>query len=247
MHTLILLPGLASDAALWRDQLPLLQARGPVQVTQAHAEHATLPEMAAGLLAAHEGPLVLIGTSMGGILALEVLRQAPQRVRAMALLGSSARPDTPELITLRSNAIKLYETGRMEEVLRPNVMFAFHPSKARDPALIADYLAMMERAGGAQLAQQNRAIMARPDSRPLLAGITCPLLVACGDSDLLTPPECSKEIAEAVPHARLEILSECGHLLTWEQPQRVNQLLADWLDSLDAGAFADLRQRRRLA
>lgn len=234
MHTVILLPGLASDAALWRDQLPPLQARGPVQVSQVHAEHPTLPEMAAALLAAHDGPLVLIGTSMGGILALEVMRQAPQRVRAMALLGSSARPDTPELILLRSNAVKLYEAGRMEDVLRPNVIFAFHPSKAGDPLLIADYMAMMARAGGAQLARQNRAIMARPDSRPLLPGITCPLLVVCGDSDLLTPPECSREMADAVPHARLEILPECGHLLTWEQPQRINQILADWLDSLDA-------------
>lgn len=236
MTRVILLPGLASDAALWRDQLPPLQARGPVQVSQVHSEFPTLPEMAAGLLAQHEGPLVLIGTSMGGILALEVLRQAPQRVTALAMLGSSARPDTPELIKLRSEAVKLYESGRMDEVLRPNVAFAFHRSKARDPALIADYMAMMARAGGAQLAQQNRAIMARVDSRPLLPSIRCPVLVVCGDSDLLTPPECSREIAEAVPHAQLEILPECGHLLTWEQPQRINQLLISWLDSLDRQA-----------
>jgi len=234
--TLLLLPGLACDAELWRDQLPALQARGrPLRVSEAHFSAGTLPEMAARLLAETAGPLLLVGTSMGGILALELLRQAPARVAGLALLSSSARPDTPELIALRSNAVTLYETGRMDEVLRPNVMFAFHPSKARDPAIVADYLAMMARAGGTQLAQQNRAIMARPDSRPLLPGLRCPLLVVVGDSDLLTPPEHSQEIAAAVPQAELHVVPECGHLLTWEQPARVNALLGGWLDRIGWG------------
>ncbi len=237
MSTLILLPGLASDAALWRDQQAFLAGRGTVRVTDVHARHATLPEMAAALLAEHDGPLVLVGTSMGGILALEVLRQAPQRVRALALLGSSARADTPELIALRTQAIGLFEQGRMEEVLRANVMFAFHPSKARDTALVGDYLAMMARAGAAQLVQQNRAIMARTDARPWLPRIRCPVLVACGADDQLTPPECSREIAAAVPGARLALLPDCGHLLTWEQPAQVNALLADWLDGPVADAL----------
>ncbi|HSW08154.1 alpha/beta fold hydrolase [Aquabacterium sp.] len=243
MTTVILLPGLASDVTLWRDQLPMLQARGPVHVTEAHAHFGTLPEMAIGLLAAHDGPLVLIGTSMGGILALEVFRQAPQRVRAMALLGSSARPDTPELIALRTNAIGLFETGRMDEVLRANVPFAFHASKAQDPELVADYLAMVRRAGPEQLIRQNRAIMARADSRPLLAGLSCPLLVVCGEADLLTPPEYSREIAAAVPQADLVLLPDCGHLLTLEQPQRINALLGDWLDRVDAQVNAEAGTR----
>lgn len=236
MSTLILLPGLASDDALWRDQRPVLSTRGAVQVTDVHARHATLPEMAAALLAEHAGPLVLVGTSMGGILALEVLRQAPGRVQALALLGSSARADTPELIALRTQAIGLFEQGRMEEVLRANVMFAFHPDKAREPALVADYLAMMARAGAAQLVRQNRALMARADARSWLPRIGCPVLVACGADDQLTPPMCSREIAEAVPGARLALLPDCGHLLTWEQPAQVNALLLDWLEGPVAAA-----------
>jgi pimeloyl-ACP methyl ester carboxylesterase len=233
MPTLILLPGLASDATLWRDQLPVLRKRGAVHVSDVHSRRPSLPEMAATLLAEHPGPLCLVGTSMGGILALEVLRQAPQRVAALALLGSSARPDTPELIALRSNAITLFETGRMDEVLRANVPFAFHPIASRNTELVAAYLAMVRRAGPEQLVIQNRAIMARADSRPLLKDIRCPLLVVCGDSDLLTPPECSREIAAAVPQARFELLPDCGHLLTLEQPEAVNTLLLDWLDGLD--------------
>jgi pimeloyl-ACP methyl ester carboxylesterase len=91
---------------------------------------------------------------------------------------------------------------------------------------------MIDRAGATQLVRQNRALMARPDSRPLLPRLRCPLLVACGDADALTPPECAREIAAAVPHARLEILPACGHLLTWEQPQAVNGLLLEWLEGV---------------
>jgi pimeloyl-ACP methyl ester carboxylesterase len=91
---------------------------------------------------------------------------------------------------------------------------------------------MMDRAGAGQLIAQNRALMARADQRPLLPRITCPTLVVVGQSDLLTPPEHAQEMAALIPGARLETLPKCGHLLTWEQPQCVNQLLIDWLASL---------------
>ncbi len=230
MTPITLLPGLACDAELWRDQLPALSALRPVQVADVHARCATLPAMAEALLAEQSGDMILCGTSMGGMLALEVQRQAPQRVRALALLASSARPDTPELIRLRSDAIVLFEQGRIREVLQANLAFAFDP--AHVSKLASAYLAMVERAGAVQLIAQNRAVMARPDSRPWLAGIRCPTLVVCGQSDLLTPPEHSREIAAAIPGARLELIARCGHLLTWEQPGCVNALLADWLAGL---------------
>jgi pimeloyl-ACP methyl ester carboxylesterase len=183
--------------------------------------------MAATLLAEQPGELVLVGTSMGGMLALEAWRQAPQRIRAVALLASSARADTPELLKLRSDAIELFEQGRMREVLQANIAFAFDAAHAA--ALTPRYLAMIERAGAPQLIVQNRAVMARPDLRPLLPRVACPVLVACGRSDLLTPPEQSEEMAAAIPGARLELIDACGHLLTWEQPRRVSELLLDWL------------------
>lgn len=227
MSAITLLPGLACDARLWREQMPALALLGPVRVADVHSRFATLPEMAAALLAESDGDLHLVGTSMGGMVALEVARQAPQRVRSLALLASSARPDTPELLRLRSDAIGLFEQGRMREVLLANVAFAFHPAHAG--ALQDHYLAMIEDAGAAQLIAQNRAIMARSDYRPLLPALRCPTLVACGRDDLLTPPECTQEMADAIPGARLEWLDTCGHLLTWEQPQRVNALLHGWL------------------
>ena len=237
MTRVILLPGLASDAALWRHQVPALTAAGhTVHVTDAHARADTLSAMARLVLAEHEGPLVLVGTSMGGILALEVFRKAPQRVAALALLGSSARPDTPTMIELRSAAVLEFEQGRMDEVLRANVPFAFHPRRQADAALVGDYFEMVRRAGAAQLIQQNRAIMARPDSRPLLRRVRCPVLLVCGDADALTPPESSQEIAAAVPQSELHLLPQCGHLLTWERPDEVNAVLLNWLAGLERPA-----------
>jgi pimeloyl-ACP methyl ester carboxylesterase len=170
---------------------------------------------------------------MGGMLALEMQRQAPARVQAMALLGTSARPDTPELLQLRGEAIALFAQGRADEVLRANIPFALHPQARHHDALVADYFEMMRRAGAEQLIRQNRAVMARVDSRPGLAALRCPVLVACGDADLLTPPEHAREIADAIAGARLEIVPTCGHLLTWEQPERINALLLDWLAGME--------------
>jgi pimeloyl-ACP methyl ester carboxylesterase len=194
-----------------------------------HQRHATLPEMARALLAEHDGPLVLVGHSMGGMLALHAHHEAPERIAALALLSSSARADTPELIRLRSDAIVEFEQGRAEDVLRANAMFAFHPRHAQDRARVDDYVAQILRIGPRQLIAQNRAVMARTDMRPWLAAIACQLLLACGDDDLLTPLEHSREIAQAVPHARLEVVPHAGHLLPWEQPERVNTLLLQWL------------------
>ena len=237
MTRVILLPGLASDAALWRHQVPALTAAGhTVHISDAHARADSLSAMARAVLAEHAGPLVLVGTSMGGILALEVFRKAPQRVAALALLGSSARPDTPTMIELRSAAVLEFEQGRMDEVLRANVPFAFHPRRQADAALVGDYFEMVRRAGAAQLIQQNRAIMARPDSRPLLRRVRCPVLLVCGDADALTPPESSQEIAAAVPQSELHLLPQCGHLLTWERPDEVNAVLLNWLAGLERPA-----------
>jgi pimeloyl-ACP methyl ester carboxylesterase len=229
---LILLPGLAADPTMWEAQRAALAAWKPA-VSDVHMrEHETIEAMAAALLAGEEGPLVLCGASMGGMIAMEAARQAPQRIAGLALLGTTARPETPEMRQLRETAIQLFAQGRAAEVLEANVAFAFHPDQARDAVLVRSYLDFVLRAGAGQLILQNRAVISRPDARVHLPGLRCPTLVMCGDSDQLTPPECSAEIARLVPHAELVTIARCGHMLTMEQPGEVNAALGRWLEAL---------------
>jgi pimeloyl-ACP methyl ester carboxylesterase len=237
--TLVFLPGLANDAEVWADVRAALVRRRPqpplvgaALASDVHTRRASLPLMAAALLAEQPGPLVLIGHSMGGMLAQHAVRQAPERIVGLALVATTARPDTAELIALRTEACEHFAAGRVDEVLRANVAFAFHPHHAANAALVARYFGIVRRAGAAQLIAQNRAVMAREDMRPHLAAIDtrrCPTLVLCGEGDALTPPQMAHEIAAAVPAARLEVLPRCGHMLLMEEPAAVAAVLGDWL------------------
>ena len=232
MQSLLLLPGLACDADVWRDLLPMLAPPHRVRVLDVHTRFDTLPEMAAALLAENPGRHVLVGASMGGMLALQAQRLAPERVVGLALLGTSARADTPDLLRLRTEAIGLFQQGRLDEVLQANLLFAFHPDSLQRPALKERYLAAVRRAGAVQLIRQNRAVMARIDSRPLLPAVACPTLVMCGDADRLTPPEHAAELAEGIPGAQQVRVAAAGHMLTMEQPEAVGAPLLAWLRHL---------------
>ncbi|NML43160.1 alpha/beta fold hydrolase [Ramlibacter sp. G-1-2-2] len=229
MDRLILIPGLAGNAAMWREQLAGLADLQPT-VTDVNMRHRSIVDMAAALLHEHEGRLVLCGASMGGMVAMEAARLAPQRIAGLALLGTNASPETDDMRRLREDAIVLFAQGKVREVIEPNVAFAFHPANA--DALAQPYLDFVLEAGAEQLIAQNRAVIARPDARLHLASLRCPVLVMCGEDDRLTPPEHSREIAQLVPDARLVMVPRCGHMLTMEQPEVVNAVLWDWLTAL---------------
>lgn len=228
---LLLLPGLAADERLWRGVLPHMPEALRPEVATAHQDTTlhTIEDFAARLLAQHAGPLVLAGASMGGMIAMEAARQAPERIAGLALLGTTARPETPDMRALREAAIELFEQGRLREVIEPNVALAFHPHNAADSALVQAYLDFVLDAGAAHLVRQNRAVVRRPDARRHLPHVACPVLVVCGAADQLTPPECSAEIAALVPAAEHHLLPDSGHMLTMEQPDAVNHLLVQWL------------------
>lgn len=234
MTRLVLIPGLACDAAIWREQLRAMPVRWSVAVTDVATREDSISAMASALLADHDGELVLCGASMGGMIAMEAARQAPDRVRGLALLGTSARPEEPAMRLVREQAIAMFESGRAEEVLRANVMFAFDRQRPDLQALAERYVAIVLNVGAEQLTRQNRAVIGRPDARLHLPAVRCPTLVVSGESDLLTPPECAREIAQLVPGARLHLLPRCGHMLTMEQPDAVNALLLGWLERLAA-------------
>jgi pimeloyl-ACP methyl ester carboxylesterase len=171
----------------------------------------------------------LVGLSMGGYIALTILRRAPQRVERLALLDTNARPDTPEQSERRRALIALAQSGRFSEI--PDVLFPVfvHRNRRSDEALRRIVRMMAEETGSEAFVRQQKAIMSRPDARPLLASIACPTLVLVGEGDELTPPALSREIAAAVPGASLVVVPDCGHLSTLERAQAVNTALITWL------------------
>lgn len=229
MPNLVLLPGLACDERLWEAQLPALPPAFQARVSDAQTRHDTIEGMAAAVLREHAGPLVLCGASMGGMVAMEAARQAPGRIAGLALLGTSARPETPDMFTLREGAIEYFECGELREVIEPNVYFAFHPAQAVDEVLVQRYLDIVLGAGATQLIRQNRAVMRRPDARTHLPSLGAPVLLMCGDKDRLAPPECTREMASLLPQAEVVWVPECGHMLTMEKPEVVNAALNAWL------------------
>jgi pimeloyl-ACP methyl ester carboxylesterase len=166
---------------------------------------------------------------MGGYIALELLRQAPDRVLKLALLDTTARPDTPEQSEQRRALIELAERGRYSEI--PDMLFPrlVHPSRLEDEALRRTVRLMAEETGTEAFVRQVRAIINRPDSRPGLSGVFCPTLMVVGDSDQITPPDRAREIVAGIPGAQLAIVEECGHLSTLERPDGVTRLLVEFL------------------
>jgi pimeloyl-ACP methyl ester carboxylesterase len=226
---LVLAPGLLCDRELWAPQTDALTDAAALWIADT-TRHDNFADMAAALLAeAPPGPFALAGLSMGGYLALEVVRQAPARVRALALLDTNAHADSPERRQARLDLVGLAERGRFLGVTDALLPMLVHPDRLGDAALVATIKRMARHVGLQAFIRQERAIMDRADSRPHLGSIRCPTLVLCGREDRLTPPESHVEMAAAIPGAVLEVVDRCGHLSTLERPDAVNAALRRWL------------------
>lgn len=227
-QTLILLPGLLCDARLWAAQTEGLADVADVVVADMTRDD-TMAGMAERALAVAPDRFALAGLSMGGYVALEIMRRAPGRVERLALLDTGARADTPEHMARRRDLMALAERGEFEAI-SPKLLPVFvHPDRLADAALVADIAGMADAVGKDAFLRQQRAIMGRPDSRPGLLDIACDTLVICGREDALTPPELSEEMASLIPGALLVMIDHCGHLSTMERPQTVNAELRAWL------------------
>jgi pimeloyl-ACP methyl ester carboxylesterase len=193
----------------------------------------TIPDLArSALQQAPAGPLHLAGHSMGGYVALEIMRQAPQRVEKLALLNTHARPDSPEAIENRRRLLALAERDFQEVIsaLLPRLMTEAH---GKDPALAGIISSMALAVGKEAFARQQNAIIGRIDSRPSLAAIRCPTLVIAGREDQLMPVEWLQETADAIPNARLAVIDDCGHMASMERPRQVMRLLREWVTGRD--------------
>jgi pimeloyl-ACP methyl ester carboxylesterase len=225
---LVLVPGLLCSARLFGPQIEALWPLGAVTVAE-HKRDDTISAVAARILGEAPPRFALAGLSYGGYLAFELMRQAPERIERLALLDTSARPDTPEQTAARYAFIEMAEGGRFSEVVETLTPRFLQPSRREDPALKAILHAMATDTGPAAFVRQEKAIISRPDSRPFLGAIKCPTLVLTGDNDELTTPELAREIAGGIAGSRLTIVPDCGHLSTLEQAAAVNAALIDWL------------------
>lgn len=225
---LVLLPGLLNDHRLWAAQVEALAPLTQCQVADLTQDD-SLAAMAERVLAAAPPRFALAGLSMGGYVALEILRRAPERVERLALVDTTARPDTPEQSQRRKDAVALARAGGFDKIMPTMLPLLVHP----------DHLALervggvakdMARAVGAEaFARQQNAIMHRPDARPGLPRVACPALVVVGADDTVTPLERAEEMADLIPNARLEVVEKSGHLSPLEQPDAVSALMAAWL------------------
>ena len=225
---LVLLPGLLNDGRLWEHQIAGLD-----DIAQPHVgdltRGAAVAELAQQVLAeVHEPEFALAGFSLGGYTALEIMRQAPHRVMALALVDTSARPDAPDATRRRRELVERARTdfmGVVDEQFRALV----HPSRADDAGLREIFRGMARRVGAEAFARQQDAIIARPDSRPALAAIACPTLVACGADDPVIPREAHEELAAGIRGAALVVLGECGHMAPLERAPELTTALRAFL------------------
>lgn len=222
------LPGLLDDERLWQHQAAWFGARHPL-VTARLTEHDAIAALAAAALAnAPAERFALLGLSMGGYVALEIMRQAPQRVLGLALLDTNARADSEAASAFRRGLMAQAQTDFKTVVsgITPRLL---HPAHLANAALVKLIEDMAHSAGPEVFVRQQTAIMGRIDSRPFLPEIACPTLVLCGREDLLTPLELHEEMAAAIPGSKLVVVEHCGHMSALEQAQQVNRALEVWL------------------
>lgn len=224
----ILLCGQLCTERLWREQVAALQALCDVTISVQRA-HDNVGAMARAILDSQPERFSIIAHAMGGFVAFEILRQASERVASLALLSTLAPADTPVQTSRREGYLRLVEAGKFAAVVEERIPILLHPARRDDEVLVSVVRKMAEDTGPDMFLRQQRAIMTRPDSRATLGAINCPTLILFARQDGIVTFEHQKEMCEGIPAARLEIIEDCGHLITLERPELVTKILADWI------------------
>ncbi|HWA17564.1 MAG TPA: alpha/beta fold hydrolase [Devosia sp.] len=223
----LLVPGLNANARVYRDVAEALWQFGPVMVAN-HLEGEGIGGIADRILADAPPEFALAGFSFGGYLAFEILRRAPQRVRKLALIDTTARPDAGEATEVRRQRIAQTKSGKFGLVVQQSFGSSVHPDHKEHGELWAVHTAMSMANGPEVYARHQEAIIARQDSRPLLSAIAMPTVVIVGEADAITPPEVAWEMHNAITGSRLLVIPEAGHLALLEQSARVVEALREW-------------------
>jgi pimeloyl-ACP methyl ester carboxylesterase len=228
MKTLYLLCGILCDPVVWRAQARQLESRYDVRVVSFLAQD-SMEAMAAHVLSDAPPSFALAGHSMGGRVALEVCRRAPERVERLALLDTGYEAAVDGEAERRAVLVNQALRKGIDSIAATWALPMLAPGHRTDTELVQTILSMVGRMSGEIYAAQTRALLSRPDATSVLESLSCPTLILCGKEDGWSPPARHEQMAQLVPHSRLRLIDDCGHMSMMEQPEAILSALEEWL------------------
>jgi pimeloyl-ACP methyl ester carboxylesterase len=231
MHPLLLLPGLMNDARVWQPVVAEFQSERSCVAFPTDRQAGVETIAAAAIKAMPSGSFCIAGFSLGGYVALEVFRQATERIKGLALLSTGGRAESEGGKAYRQRMIEALQNGSSSfansaQSFLPRLL---HPTNAQDPAIISVLTDMARSVGSDGFVRQQLTAIHRPDSLNTLQGVNVPSLILCGAEDQICPSSLSEEIAKGIRGAELMILPECGHMVTLERPSETISAISRWL------------------
>ncbi|WP_456389810.1 alpha/beta fold hydrolase [Profundibacter sp.] len=227
---LLLIPGMMCDARLFSPQITEFSAERAVHIASV-TKCESIEEMAQNVLDSAPANFALAGLSMGAMVAMEIVRRAPERVTRVALMDTNSQSETPAIAATREPQIVGVMAGRltevMSDVMRPEYL-AEGPKRTEILALMQDMAIAL---GEGEFVRQSRALQRRPDQQKTLRKIRMPALVLCGAEDRLTLPRRHEFMSELIPYATLRIIEGAGHVPTLEAPDATNAALREWIEA----------------
>lgn len=230
MTPLVLVPGMMCDARLFTPQIAAFSGQRHLFLASAAGQD-SIASMATSILDAAPARFALCGLSMGGIIAMEMLRQAPDRVDRIALLDTNPLAEKDEVKTRRAPQMEAVRRGDLAAVMQEQVMPNYLSPAHQLPAVLDLCLDMALGLGAQVFLDQSRALMDRRDQCETLRQAAMPALVLCGRDDVLCPLERHDLMAGLIPGSTLEVIENAGHLPTLEQPEQTNAALSRWLEA----------------
>ncbi|MEZ5535617.1 MAG: alpha/beta fold hydrolase [Thiolinea sp.] len=227
-EALIFLPGMMCDARLFMPQISHISASHTIQVATL-TRHDTMQALAEEVLANAPPIFALAGLSMGGIVAMEIMRIAPQRVSRLALLDTNPKAELPEVTERRWPQIEKVKAGQLRAVMRDEMKPNYLSDGAHQGAILDTCMAMAESLGPEVFIRQSLALMNRPDQQDTLRKVEIPTLILCGENDSLCPLERHELMQQLIANSQLTLIPGAGHLPTLEQPELTNEALMQWL------------------
>lgn len=225
---LVLVPGMMCDARVFTPQIDALSRERAVTIAPVNRGE-RIEEIASHILDQMPTRFALAGLSMGGIIAMELLRRAPDRITRICLMDTNPQAETPPEAAAREPMIVGVRAGRLDEVMRDAMRPHFLAPGPGRVAVLNQIYAMAADQGTEVFIRQNRALQRRRDQQTTLGKCVVPALVLCGEHDTLTPVKRHEFMAELMPHASLRVIADAGHIPTLEQPEAVTEALRDWL------------------